>query len=63
MMMCVALTVDVRCARSVSFHRRDKYRILKEQRAAQGKEAADEHEEELKVQAELFAKKIADMET
>lgn len=37
---------------------REKYRKVKEQRAAQGREVLEEHEEELRAQAEVFANKM-----
>lgn len=42
--------------------RREKYRKLKEQRAAQGKETLEEHEEEMKSHANLYDKKIREIE-
>lgn len=50
------------CISFVPLHGREKSRILKEQRATQGKEAAEEYEDAYKAQAALFAKNIADME-
>lgn len=44
------------------FCRREKYRLLKAQRAAQGKEAVEEHEEELKSVAALYAKQMKEAE-
>lgn len=40
---------------------REKYRKVKEQRAAQGREIYEEHEEELRAQAELLASKMDDL--
>ncbi|CAM9477034.1 unnamed protein product, partial [Ectocarpus sp. 12 AP-2014] len=41
---------------------KEKYRKVKEQRAAQGKETLEEHEEEMKSHAQLYDKKIREIE-
>ncbi len=58
-----AASMDVRALAFTSAVPREKCRKLKDQRTAQGKEALEEHEEELRIQAEAHAKQMADAAT